>query len=656
MKERIEIKDLLQYKYPENLQYNPDGKLLAFQVGSADEKKNEYHRDVWMIKDGKAVQMTASLNTTFVAWNSETQMIVARRLDGDEPGCTHLFLLDAGGGEAKAWITLPFVMQKFIKVSEGVYAALGLSDAKDPDAWRDSAEERRCKADVRKAEAEYQVIEEVPYWHNGSGFSNCERATLFLVNTKAQLFIKRLTSPWFDVGEMLVENGIIYYTGNTWKRRASVFSKVYAYHMNTGKNEALYSRTDRHINSLFCLHGQLYASVSDLKEFGIEETGRICCLQKGSFTPGMNPERSLHCSVAGDTMLGGGRESAVSGDAWYTVASDEDRSEIWKYSSQFVKTVLFSQPGAVFFMDACKDRIAFAYESPAALTEIYEMNLDGSHAVKVTNLNGNVLNNKYVALPRRIDYDSHELKLHGWVLLPQNFSRKKKYPAVLDIHGGPRAIYSEAFFHEMQVWAAQGYVVFFTNIFGSDGRGDAFADLRGRYGAIDYDNLMDFTDAVLKKYSNIDAEKLCETGGSYGGFMTNWIIGHTDRFCAAASQRSIANWTSMTFLSDIGLYFCPDQCGTGLFGDYKKYWNCSPLKYADHVKTPTLFIHSDEDYRCPLPEGMQMMQALAVRNVETKMVIFHGENHELSRSGKPLHRIRRLKEITDWFNAHTCQK
>jgi dipeptidyl aminopeptidase/acylaminoacyl peptidase len=112
----------------------------------------------------------------------------------------------------------------------------------------------------------------------------------------------------------------------------------------------------------------------------------------------------------------------------------------------------------------------------------------------------------------------------------------------------------------------------------------------------------------------------------------------------------------MTFLSDIGLYFCPDQCGPGLFGDYKKYWNCSPLKYADHVKTPTLFIHSDEDYRCPLPEGMQMMQALAVRNVETKMVIFHSENHELSRSGKPLHRIRRLKEITDWFNAHTCQK
>ena len=136
--------------------------------------------------------------------------------------------------------------------------------------------------------------------------------------------------------------------------------------------------------------------------------------------------------------------------------------------------------------------------------------------------------------------------------------------------------------------------------------------------------------------------------------MTNWIITHTDRFCCAASQRSISNWVSFSFISDIGLYFGPDQCGAeNLYLDTEDLWEHSPLKYADQVKTPTLFIHSDEDYRCPLPEGMQMMQALANRNVETRMVIFHGENHELSRSGKPLHRIRRLQEITDWFDKHT---
>ena len=261
---------------------------------------------------------------------------------------------------------------------------------------------------------------------------------------------------------------------------------------------------------------------------------------------------------------------------------------------------------------------------------------------------------KYVAKPEEIYYQSTGVQLKGWVLLPQNFNPKKKYPAILDVHGGPRAIYSKSYFHEMQVWVAKGFVVLFTNIRGSDGRGDEFADIRGLYGNVDFENLMDFTDAVLKKYPNINPKKLCVTGGSYGGFMTNWIIGHTNRFCCAASQRSIANWISKLFISDIGLWFNSDQQGVNnIYEDYEILWDHSPLKYAQNVKTPTLFIHSDEDYRCPLPEGMQMMQALAYRNIETRLVIFKGENHELSRSGKPLHRIRRLNEITNWFIKHT---
>ena len=136
--------------------------------------------------------------------------------------------------------------------------------------------------------------------------------------------------------------------------------------------------------------------------------------------------------------------------------------------------------------------------------------------------------------------------------------------------------------------------------------------------------------------------------------MTNWIIGHTHRFCCAVSQRSISNWISKSFISDIGFYFGPDQCGTGDDPfNFDKLWEHSPLKYAKGAVTPTLFIHSDEDRRCPLPEGMQMLTSLALQGVETKMVVFHGETHELSRSGKPLHRLRRLHEIADWFVNHT---
>lgn len=121
-------------------------------------------------------------------------------------------------------------------------------------------------------------------------------------------------------------------------------------------------------------------------------------------------------------------------------------------------------------------------------------------------------------------------------IVAKNYDETKKYPAILDIHGGPKTVYGKVFYHEMQVWASKGYFVFFCNIHGSDGRGNEFMDIRGKYGTIDYDELMQFTDKVLETYPQIDASKVGVTGGSYGGFMTNWIIGHTDRFACAASQ------------------------------------------------------------------------------------------------------------------------
>ena len=163
---------------------------------------------------------------------------------------------------------------------------------------------------------------------------------------------------------------------------------------------------------------------------------------------------------------------------------------------------------------------------------------------------------------------------------------------------------------------------------------------------------MKFTDAVIKNYPALDEEKLAIMGGSYGGFMTNWAIGHTNRFKAACSQRSISNMTSEFLLTDIGYYFIDDQISATPWNNYEKLWYHSPLKYANKAQTPTLFIHSDEDYRCWIPEGIQMFSALKYHNVPARLVMFKGENHELSRSGKPMHRIRRLKDILDWFDNY----
>lgn len=655
-KKPVIIEDLLKFRYPENLQYSPDGKTLAFQAAESDTKKNSYHRDVWICKNGKAFQLTSTLNTSLLCWKDEEHLVLTRNIpDAEEGNCT-LYEISIKGGEARRWIELPFTPSEVKKVNDDLYIMLAGIDRDDPDAYKDSDEIRKQKQEQKKKDKDYQVVDEVPYWFNGRGFINAKRSALFAVSLSGGLRIRRITDRKFNTGSFTVHGNTVYFAGNHLNRRQSLFDKVYAYHCDTGRKETIYGKNGISFQFLFVLNDTLYAQATDSKEFGLNETGNIVKVEKDKLTFITDPERSLYCSTAGDTMLGGGKSHVVKDDCLITLATNDDHTEIWRYDGNFEKTVLYAESGAVFFLDAGKDKIAFVRETADALGEVFEMDLNGKHIRKLTDLNTGVLKDKYVAMPQRIDYVSGGEDLHGWVLLPDGYSRNKKYPAVLDIHGGPRAVYGEIYFHEMQVWVSKGYIVMFTNIRGSDGRDDAFADIRGQYGFTDYQNLMDFTDAVLTEYANIDQSKLCVTGGSYGGFMTNWIITHTSRFCAAASQRSISNWVSMTFISDIGLYFCTNECGAeGLFdeADTEKLWRHSPLKYAKGAKTPTLFIHSDEDYRCPLPEGMQMMQALAAQNVETRMVIFHGENHGLSRSGKPEHRLRRLREITDWFEQHT---
>jgi dipeptidyl aminopeptidase/acylaminoacyl peptidase len=237
---------------------------------------------------------------------------------------------------------------------------------------------------------------------------------------------------------------------------------------------------------------------------------------------------------------------------------------------------------------------------------------------------------------------------------PPGDEKDGEYPALLEIHGGPRSIYGDGMFHEFQILAAEGYAVFYTNPRGSGGYGEDFAEAVMRhYGECDYEDLMLFTDEVLKRFDSIDTERLGVLGGSYGGYMTNWIIGHTHRFAAAVTYRSICNWISKFGVSDFG-YMQPEAIsGT------KDYWDDillhldrSPIRYVKNVETPCLVIHSEDDLRCPMEQGEQWFVSLKLNGVPTELVRFPDETHELSRSGKPKHREERLQHTVRWFNKY----
>lgn len=367
--------------------------------------------------------------------------------------------------------------------------------------------------------------------------------------------------------------------------------------------------------------------------------------ESGEIRPLARWGEGIGSSVGSDIRYGGGRSYRMEGDVFWFISTRFDGACLYKLEDGQI-TQVTERAGSVDTFDVCGGKIL-----QVALHDMKGQELYDGKGRQLSRFNERVLRDAYVAAPEALNVQREGYEIHGFVLRPLGFEEGKKYPVILDVHGGPKTVYGPVFYHEMQYWAGKGYFVIFCNPTGSDGRG-AFMDIRGKYGTVDYEDLMAFTDAALAAYPEMDAENLFETGGSYGGFMTNWIIGHTDRFRACASQRSIANWLSFYGVSDIGPEFVPDQNAADPWGDPEKLWQHSPMKYADRVKTPTLFIHAFEDYRCPVDQGYQMFASLIAHGVESKLVCFRGENHELSRSGKPSHRLKRLNEITGWFDSH----
>ena len=204
----------------------------------------------------------------------------------------------------------------------------------------------------------------------------------------------------------------------------------------------------------------------------------------------------------------------------------------------------------------------------------------------------------------------------------------------------------------MQLLAAQGYVVLMTNPRGSDGYGlECRTAIQGAYGTVDAEDLTTALDGLIAE-GGVDEGRIFLTGGSYGGYMTNWLVGHTDRFRAAVTQRSVTDFRSFFGSSDIGYEFPPSEIGGMPWENPEEYARCSPLTHAQNIRTPLLIVHSESDLRCPIEQAEQLFATLKILGREVEMVRFVGESHGLSRGGRPQNRAERLRRILGWFKAH----
>lgn len=308
------------------------------------------------------------------------------------------------------------------------------------------------------------------------------------------------------------------------------------------------------------------------------------------------------------------------------------------------------EEGHLFGVSLTAGKAVATVSYPVEPSEVYSIDLSTGKLDKLTSFNKKALENIELSRPESFTYKSvDDWTVHGWIMKPVGFEERKKYPLILEIHGGPHTMYANTYFHEMQMLAAQGFAVLYVNPRGSHGYGQQFVDaVRGDYGGKDYEDLMAAVDYALETFDFIDETRLGVTGGSYGGFMTNWIVGHTNRFKAAVTQRSISNWISFYGVSDIGYYFNEWQHLLDK-NDFEGLWKISPLRYVDQIETPLLILHSEEDLRCPIEQAEQLYIALKHRRKTTKLIRFPKSNHELSRSGIPNLRMRRLHYIKDWF-------
>jgi dipeptidyl aminopeptidase/acylaminoacyl peptidase len=662
--------DLYDFHWIANAQISPDGSRIIYTLVKTTPKHDNYETALWVIPSagGTARQLTAGPHDFGARWSPDGKLAAFLRAT-DKDGKTQppqIYLLPMDGGEARPLTDIPKGAAALVWSPDGRSIAFSTTTlAKDFQTKNGNAEE----SDVR-------VITSARYRMNGEGYREPDRpAHIWVVEVPQTMGAPQKAKPITtgEFGESDItwsrDGSKIYFTSKRVKEPDFEPPDSDLYMVSAGGGDVTkVASIDGPIGALsLSPDGRRIAFIGEInRDGGAPRSYSQPDLFVTSLEPGSVPKNlttaydfDIEGGIGGDQAPPrGGSQSipywSADGRGVFVVSAEQGRANLKRVDVETGKTTPLTDSNFdLFSYHATADgsRVAALISTPTNIGDLFLIDGASGRMQQLTQINRELLARLNLTEPEMIWYKSFDgRRIQAWVQRPPDFQPGIKYPMILDIHGGPHTAYGYTFDHEFQWLAAKGYVVLYPNPRGSTTYGQEFGNvIQFHYPGDDFKDLIAGVDELITR-GWVDPEKLGVTGGSGGGVLTNWTVGHTNRFKAAVSQRSIADWAGWWYTADIIMPAWFHGAPWESEADFKER---SPITYVEKIKTPLMLIEGESDFRTPPADGgEQMFRALRYLKIPTAMIRFPGETHELSRSGKPAHRVERLQHIAAWFDKY----
>ncbi|HET8569161.1 MAG TPA: S9 family peptidase [Candidatus Limnocylindria bacterium] len=660
--------DLVSLRFVGDAQISPDGRRIAFVVRTVDWDENAYRAAIWVVPfDGSEppAQFTSGTGQdSSPRWSPDGRSLAFL---SDRPGAApkraakgdprsgppkkppkQLHVMPARGGEARQLTTFADDASDIAWSPRSDALAVVVRDA------REGADD----------EPAIRVYDRVRYKSDEGGLFDLRRKHLWVVCLDGTPARRLTDGDWDDAQPSFSPDGteIAFVSNRTGERDRNTVADIWVVPWPGGEPRRITDGNGTYGNPSWSRDGSRVAAYGTPEAADSAGTN----VHAWSFSPAGGDARLLTKDwdrTVGSVVMSDVRAHVQTTPATFTsdgsrvlfVASDRGTAGLYSAdaSGGGVRAETRGEHQLVAVtLDSDARRYAAVRGTATDPGEVVAGEVGGAER-RLTSFNDDLLASRWIGAPERVEFGGADgWRIEGWVIKPRGFDPAKKWPLVLEVHGGPHAAYGHGFFSEFQVLAGRGYAVLYTNPRGSHAYGEEFVKACiGDWGGKDYEDLMAGVDHALG-WGWVDPARLYVTGGSYGGFMTNWIVGHTERFKAAATQRSISNNISAFGTSDIGWHFWEREHGATPWREPEKLVLRSPLTYVEKVRTPLLILHAERDLRCPIEQAEQMFVALRVLGREAVFVRYPEDNHDLTRGGKPKNRVDHCRRIADWFDAH----